>query len=874
MENVKFILERPLWMLMLIPMAGLLLLIFFTMKKEKRRKGKTIASLALHGVIALILAVLASGFCISSETDRQSTVILVDVSESTLCAKEDMTDVCAALLDEFASRDVKGVVLFGRDAVFVGAKSRWGEVSLKEADASSSDMTTALYTAVELMDKYTHKRIILLSDGKETSGDALYAARRLAEEGVRIDTMYFDTNGQAVREVQISAMTSVGGSYVEEELKISLTLESSMAGEATVALYDGDVLIEERNVPLSVGESVVNYDLTADTAGLHTYRAVLSCAEDTEQRNNEAFVALRTYGTTSLLIIADKPSEAESLKSLLSAEAEVTVVSAKEAPSDLPTLSHYDGYYLMNVDAQELPEALAGSLDTAVKFLGKSLCFVGGDQTFSEGHMAGTPYEQMLPLGFGASSSKRAIFLVIDVSGSMANDNALELAKIGAVKTLESMKPNDYVSVIAFAGSAETVVQPTRMTAENKKKVSAAISAITIGGGTMYMPALREVGRLLDKMEEEPDVKHVLFLSDGSPGDSSRQICDKAEDLYEDLGVRISTIEISGWGGLTPIPSGRPGGTVSSSSVLKRMAQGAGGTYTMVTSALELPNVMLEQSETFSSQYAFETPFTPLVAVSDKITEGLSRLPELKGYVGMHAKEESTVYLTSDTGDPIYASWPYGEGTVACFTTDLAPQWSRAFLSDEAGQSFIRNALKSTYPEERHDAALIPSVRVDGGHVTVTAELPEGGNDFELIAEITGPEQHTLALDRISASAYEGSISLATSGDYEVSVTWHKRARVVDTATAVFAVSYSGEYDLFREGDSTLLSEIAAATGGVLDASPDELAAVDPGILRSVMTFELPLCIVAALLMLADIVIRRLTLADIKRIIENRGKEV
>ena len=108
-----------------------------------------------------------------------------------------MTAICESLLDEFAERDVKGVVLFGQDTVFVGTKSRWGKVSLKKADASGSDITSAMYRAVDLMDKYRHKRIILLSDGKETSGDALYAARRLAEEGVRIDTMYFDTNGQA-----------------------------------------------------------------------------------------------------------------------------------------------------------------------------------------------------------------------------------------------------------------------------------------------------------------------------------------------------------------------------------------------------------------------------------------------------------------------------------------------------------------------------------------------------------------------------------------------------------------------------------------------------------------------------------------------------
>ncbi len=852
---------------MIVPAALFLAMIFFTMKKESRR-GKTVVSLALHGVAIVILAVLAAGFGIISETDRQSTVILADVSESTLAVREDMAAFCESLLKEFPERNVKGVVLFGQDTVFVGTKSRWGGMSLKKADASGTDITSALYRAVELMDRYTHKRIILLSDGKETSRDALYAARRLAEEGVRIDTVYFDTNGLTEREAQISSMSSVGGGYVGEELTVSLTVESNAEGAATVALYEGDALIEERAVTLTVGETVVSFELTADTAGAHTYRAVLTCEADAEGRNNEAYTALRTYGRTSLLIIAKNPSEAEELKGILSADAEVTVVSQKDAPTDLPTLSDYDGYYLMNVDAQELPAELEGSLEAAVKLLGKSLCFVGGDQTFSKGNMAGTVYERMLPLDYGAGNDHRLIFLVIDVSGSMEDNNGLELAKVGAVKVLESMGTGDYVSVIAFAGNAQTVVQPTQMTAENKEKVARAIGGMTVGGGTVYTPALDEVVRLLRRMDESPEIKHVLFLSDGEPAEELGTIYRKVKDMHEYYGIVLSTVEIrAGSDGRT---EGRR--DTASDSPLKRMAKTAGGTYTPVTNILELPSIMVEQSETFSPQYAFETSFVPLVAVRDAVTEGVTKLPELTGYVGMHPKENATVYLTSNAGDPVYASWTYGEGTVACFTTDLSLRWSRAFLAEEVGQTFIRNAQKVAYPPIRYDAALIPAVTVDGSHVTITAQLPEDGHDCEVFAEITGPEQKQIQLDRISASSYEGSLSLGATGEYAVTVTWRKRAQVVDQATAVFAVSYSGEYDRFREGDNTLLSGIAAATGGYSDASPDELTAVNMGMHRSVITFEIPLSILAVLLLLADIIIRRLTPADLRRFLGKRNK--
>lgn len=863
MGNIEYRLERPLWMLILIPVAILLFVIFFTMKKETRRKGKTIASLIIHGVVAVILAILAAGFSIATETTRQSTVILMDVSESTIAVREDITATCEAILGEFPERDVKGVVLFGQDSVFIGRRDAAGLLSLKKADASGTDITTALYEARELMDKYTHKRIILLSDGKETSGDALYAARRLAEEGVRIDAMYFDTNGQADSEVQISAMSSLGGSYIGDTIRLSLTLRSNLSGEGTIALYEGETLLEERPVTLSSGEQTLHFEQTAETAGIHSYRAVLTCEGDTETRNNEAYTVLHTNGNASILIIAEDPSAAEELKRILSDECDVTVVSQSNAPSDLPTLCNYDGYYLMNVDVNNLPTNLGEALDIAVRVFGKSLCFVGGDATFRNGHMGETVYHQMLPLDFGSrDSSGVALMIVMDVSMSMVGGktNYLELAKVGAIRSLDNLQANDYVGVIVFSGNARVIVYPMKMTAENKETVANAIAEIQATSGTIYTPALQEARNLLKYYikDDVPDSKHILFLSDGEPLEGAKEIYDMVERMYANDGITVTAI------GMNSMPS--------ELYILRNMAKKGGGTFTYVKNAMDLPSIMIDQSKELLAQYAFEEPFVPQIEIKDDITEGLSTLPQINGYVGMHAKEEAHVYLTSERGDPIYAKWQYGEGTVACFTTDLTGGWSGDFLNSDAGKDFILKARKAIDPDTRYDSAIMPTVTVDGNRVTVMAELSEEGDDFELMAEITGPEQQKLPLDRISSSGYEGSTVLSKTGEYKVKITWKKRSHTVDETTVVFAVSYSGEYDLFREGDPTLLSEIAASTGGALDMDPYELARQELGVIRSVTTFELPLCIIASILLLVDIILRRLTWADVRKWLARKGK--
>ncbi len=857
MANIELYLEHPLWLLLLIPAAVLLLVIYLTMKKQTRQKGKTVASLILHAVISVILVLLAAGLTVTTETDRQSTVILLDISESTAVTREEMTATCESLLTSFDDGDLVGVVAFGQDRVFLGKQTPDGSVSFEKADASGSDIASAMYYAVSLMDRYTHKRIILLSDGKETAGDALYAAKRLAEEGVRIDTMYYDTNGQAGNEVQINRMSTTGGSYMGDDIKLFLSVQSNFAGPATVSLYEGETLLEDRPVTLVEGVRDLTFDLTAETSGIHSYRAVLSCDGDTETRNNEAFAALRTYGETSVLIVAADPTEANALKAALATEAEVTVVPQTEVPTDLPTLCQYDGIYLMNADAEKLPTGFDRALDTVVKVYGKSVCYVGGDQTFSKGHMADTLYESMVPVEFGADDGKStALVIVIDASRSMVNTdtNYLELAKIGAIQALETLHPNDYVGIVSFSQFPEREVPMTLMTAENKEYVKQAITSIQHLAGTFYYPAIDEAYYML--MNIDAGRKHVIFLSDGEPydeGEASRFIKDR-----QDVGITVSTIGMNE--------------SDSKLGVLKKMAEYGNGTYTYVKNALDLPNIIFEASESVSSQYAFTNPFTPTVAHLDELTEGLKRLPTVKGYVGARAKEDATVYLTSERGDPVYVTWAYGEGTVSCFTTDLSAAWCGDFLADESGKAFVRNALSHTYPEVRYDSSIIPTVTVDGGRVTVTARIPEDEATYEIVAKITGKEKKTVLLERISATDYEGSTTLGASGEYEITISWKERGKTIDETTTVFAVAYSGEYDLFREGDSTLLSEIAASTDGFLDAAPHELAMLDLGTLRSAIALELPLCIMAVVIMLVDIIIRRLTWADVKRLFVNKRR--
>ncbi|WP_053080372.1 vWA domain-containing protein [Methylobacterium variabile] len=104
------------------------------------------------------------------------------------------------------------------------------------------------------------------------------------------------------------------------------------------------------------------------------------------------------------------------------------------------------------------------------------------------------------------------VFLV-DTSGSMAGPNRLPLVKQALGLLLTQLDARDRVAIVAYAGRAGTVLDPTP--ASERQKILGAIEGLTAGGGTAGGEGLRQAYALAEQGFEARSVNRVVLATDG-----------------------------------------------------------------------------------------------------------------------------------------------------------------------------------------------------------------------------------------------------------------------------------------------------------------------------------------------------------------------
>lgn len=104
------------------------------------------------------------------------------------------------------------------------------------------------------------------------------------------------------------------------------------------------------------------------------------------------------------------------------------------------------------------------------------------------------------------------VFLV-DTSGSMTSADKLPLLKQSLTMLVNEMRDEDTISIVAYAGSAGVVLEPTA--GSERRKIVSAIERFQAGGSTAGAEGIRQAYQLAEASFDADAINRVILATDG-----------------------------------------------------------------------------------------------------------------------------------------------------------------------------------------------------------------------------------------------------------------------------------------------------------------------------------------------------------------------
>ena len=832
------------------------------------RRRRDIASLILRTIIIALLILSLSGLQTVQAVDRLAVVFLVDSSDSMGSGSEDQQlQFMRAAIDAKQPDDEWAALLFGVNAV---PETDFSVVSEFEGFASipqttGTDIANAIQTALSMFPPDVSRRIVVMSDGQATDGDAIARAQRAAVSGVEIS--YVPIFREAAPDARITAIDAPGRVAENQSFDISVGIHAEAATPANLLIFSGGRLIHEEALELQAGETRYSLTQAGEKSGFLDFTAqiVVPGENDNFNQNNQLGAFSQVVGPARALLVSVDSSETQYLlPALEQAGLLVDVVPPSDLPVNMAGLANYKSVILANVPAADLGRGQMTLLDQFVSDIGGGLVMIGGPQSYAPGGYYQTPLERTLPVEMQIKDQKRlpqlTIAYLIDRSGSMGQIGRsglpnLELAKRAIVLSLELLQPSDRVAIGTFDTGGAWVAPFQQV--NDAQALIAMTNTIRSGGGTDILAGLRLVER--DIVEEPSQLKHLILLTDG--GASPTGLVELSGSLHEQFNVTLSAIAI----GRNP------------AAFLETMAEAGAGNYYRVADVEQIPLIFAQETVLASRSYIVEKSFTPLVTGNSAIIDGISAFPPLRGYVAATPKIAAQRILSGPEPyeDPILAAWQYGLGRVVAWTADASARWANEWVDWDDFPRFWGQAVAwSVNAGANKNLETRVVTGGDRARIVVDARDDEGGflDGLVLNSAVLNPAGASLRLpmQQTAPGRYESSFAPQNEGAYFLTINGAPSESDAANLTDLhgWVMSYSPEY-IPRPHDERLLSQIAEITGGRnLTEAPEAVFAHDLSAEMAATDIWERLVLLALLLLPLDIAVRRLiiTRSDLQRL--------
>lgn len=819
-------------------------------------RQRRVAAIVRSVIVAAIVLAL-SGLALSLPDNTLATIFVVDVSDSVgASGRVKAGSFVQRALRSKPQEALAGVVAFAGDArVELTVQDDPELISIaSRPDPSHSDLARALRLASALMPDGARRRVVLISDGRENTGDARAEAASLERQGVSVDTVAVaGGSGSDAAVLRVDAPSRV---RVGETFPVEATLSSNVAMRTTLVIRRGDNrVIQRRELTLGPGERRIRFQGRASVPGALTYRLELLSPQDVVPENDSAAALVLVAGRPRIAIVEGAPGEGAALARALQGRnliVERMPLSRFPSGDDLAAL---DAIVLVDVGATALTDSQVGSLGGFVRDLGRGLVTVAGETSWSLGDYRGSQLEALLPLNSDIKDPRRrpaiAQVLAIDTSGSMTachcnpegvgareegGVNKTDISRSAAARAIEALTQQDEVGILAFNTKSRFVVPLSQLPPD--EVVREGLASLHPEGGTHIPQALRASVKALET--SKASLKHIVMFTDGFTDQKSLV---PAARWVRKRGITLSVLA-TGEG---------PG------DELAKMAEAGGGRFYAGRNLHEIPELLMNEVVIATRRYINEGVFYPTITGSSPTTDRLTSTPPLLGYIGTSAKPSASVLLAAGKyDDPLLATWRTGLGIATSWTSDAKARWSRRWLGWDGFADFWSGVVRETLPAAAEPGfSTRTSTTRSGIEIEVEAEnqIPEGTVGT---ARVVAPDGTTQRIDlaRSGLSSFSGTAPAGAAGVYLVSVGLQDEGDQLYRESVGTVRSYSAEYEP-GPPDETLLREVAGSGGGRYGVSP--IDAFDPDLPSGRRRVEITswLVLLAALLFPVDVALRR-----------------
>lgn len=134
------------------------------------------------------------------------------------------------------------------------------------------------------------------------------------------------------------------------------------------------------------------------------------------------------------------------------------------------------------------------------------------------------------------------LVFLLDVSGSMNQPDKLPLLKNSFKLLLSELKPDDTVGIVVYAGSAGTVLPPTKV--KNKQTILNALESLRAGGSTAGAAGIQGAYALAEQNFDEDAVNRIILATDGdfNVGMRSNEDLKKLIEKKRESGIFLSVL--------------------------------------------------------------------------------------------------------------------------------------------------------------------------------------------------------------------------------------------------------------------------------------------------------------------------------------------